>query len=74
MEIGEVSGPEPGEVIVAVDTLSIDAFIRTILDDGSYHQSVPLGGLVTALGVGTVVDSADESIQPGDHVFGPLGA
>jgi NADPH-dependent curcumin reductase len=67
-------GPEPGNVVVQVDTLSIDAFIRTVLDDGSYHQSVPLGGLITALGVGTVIDSADESLQPGDHVFGPMCA
>ena len=70
----EVASPDPGQVIVAVDTLSIDAFIRTILDDGGYHLSVPMGGLVTALGVGTVVDSRDEALQPGDHVFGPLGA
>jgi NADPH-dependent curcumin reductase len=67
-------GPDTGNVIVQVDTLSIDAFIRTVLDDGSYHQSVPIGGLITALGVGTVIDSADESLQPGDHVFGPLCA
>ena len=74
LETEEVAALEPGQALVQVDTLSIDAFIRTILDDGSYHQSVPLGGMVTALGVGTVVDSADESLQPGDRVFGPLAA
>jgi NADPH-dependent curcumin reductase len=74
VETEELAPPDAGQAIVAVDTLSIDAFIRTILDDGSYHQSVPLGGLVMALGVGTVVDSADEALQPGDRVFGPLGA
>ena len=74
VETEELAPPDAGQVIVAVDTLSIDAFIRTILDEGSYHLSVPLGSLVTALGVGTVVDSADAALQAGDRVFGPLGA
>lgn len=74
LETDELAAPGPGHAMIAVDTLSIDAFIRTILDDGSYHMSVPLGGLVTALGVGTVVDSTVEELQPGDRVFGPLGA
>lgn len=73
-ETVEVGPPEPGQVVVQVDTLSIDAFIRTVMDEGSYHMSVPLGGLMTALGVGTVIDSADESLQPGDQVFGPMCA
>ena len=73
-DVEEIAGPTEGSAIVQVDTLSIDAFIRTVLDDGSYHQSVPIGGLITALGVGTVIDSADASLQPGDRVFGPMGA
>ena len=73
-DIEEIDGPAPGNVIVQVDTLSIDAFIRTVMDDGSFHQSVPIGGLITALGVGTVIDSADEALQPGDQVFGPMCA
>jgi NADPH-dependent curcumin reductase len=73
-DVQEFDGPDAGNVVVQVDRLSIDAFIRTVLDDGSYHQSVPIGGLITALGIGTVIDSADESLQPGDHVFGPMCA
>ena len=64
----------PGMVLVEVNTLSIDAFIRTVLDEGSYHQSVKLGGTVTALGVGCVLESTVAQLVPGDHVFGPLGA
>ena len=64
----------PGMVLVEVNTLSIDAFIRTVLDEGSYHQSVKLGGTVTALGVGRVVESTVAQLLPGDYVFGPLGA
>jgi hypothetical protein len=69
-----VAAPAPGQVIVAVDVLSIDAFIRTVLDDRSYHGSVALGSTVTALGVGHVVASAAEGFRPGDTVTGPLGA
>ncbi len=69
-----VGDPAPGHVIVAVDTLSIDAFIRTVLDDRSYHGSVHLGSTITALGVGHVISSAAPELEPGDAVFGPLGA
>ena len=66
--------PADGEVVVQVGTLSIDAFIRTVLDEGSYHSSVRIGSTVTALGVGRVLESACDGLVPGDHVFGPLGA
>lgn len=61
-----------GMVCVKVDCLSIDAFIRTTLDGGGFHQSAKLGGVVPALGVGTVVESADPSLVVGDIVTGPM--
>ncbi len=64
----------PGEVVVQVDVLGIDAFIRTVLDEGSYHATTQVGRPVTALGVGTVIESSNEDLDVGDHVFGPLGA
>ncbi len=71
-------GPQPelpdGQVRVAVDTLSIDAFIRTTLNEDSYHPSVPVGGTVGAIGVGRVVESRAEGLAAGDPVSGPLGA
>ncbi len=63
-----------GEVRVAVDTISIDAFIRTTLNEESYHLSVPVGGTVGALAVGRVTETAAPHIDVGDGVFGPLGA
>ncbi len=69
-----VAEPEAGQVVIGVDVLSIDAFIRTVLDERSYHGSVQLGGTITALGVGHVLDSTVDELQPGDAVFGPLGA
>ena len=42
-----VVGPlEPGQVTVEVDTLSVDAFIRASLNEGSLHTAVPLGGVL----------------------------
>jgi NADPH-dependent curcumin reductase CurA len=61
-------------VVVRVDVLSIDAFIRTVLDERGYHGSVPIGGTVTALGVGRVIESTVDDLRVGDTVFGPLGA
>lgn len=63
-----------GQAVVRVDTLGIDAFIRTTFEADAYHGSAALGSTVVALGVGTVVESADPSLSVGDAVFGPLGA
>ena len=69
-----VAPPSAGGVLVEVDVLSIDAFIRTVLDEGSYHATARIGNAVTALGVGRVIESNADGLEPGDHVFGPLGA
>jgi len=63
-----------GQVRVDVSHLSMDAFIRTSLEEVSYHPSVPIGGTVIALGVGRVRESRFEGLAPGAGVFGPLGA
>lgn len=61
-------------VLVKVDTLSIDAFIGTTLNEDSFHASTALGGTITALGVGEVVASSFDGLQPGDWVNGPMMA
>ncbi len=64
--------PGEGEILVATDTISIDAFIRTSLNDWSgFHGQVPVGGTITALGVGRVVESKAEGFAVGDAVTGP---
>ena len=66
-------GALPARMVrVKVDVLSIDAFIRTTLDGGGFHKSARLGGVVPALGVGTVIESNDPGFVEGDDVFGPL--
>jgi NADPH-dependent curcumin reductase len=73
--VDEPLAPLPaGHVVVEVGVLSIDAFIRTVLDEGAYHGTARIGNAVTALGVGVVAESNDPGFETGDHVFGPLGA
>jgi hypothetical protein len=74
LEEEPVRSPDEGAVLIEVDHLSIDAFIRTTLDEVSFHPSAPLGGTIAALGVGRVLESGDSTYQPGDAVWGPLGA
>jgi hypothetical protein len=61
-----------GQVCVEIDHLGIDAFIRTTLEEESFHQGARIGGVIPALGVGRVVESRFAGLTPGDHVFGPL--
>ena len=71
----DLKGLESGEVLLKVEHISIDAFIRTMLDDrDGHHGKLDLDAPVTALGIGRVVDSRSEDLQQGDAVFGPMGA
>jgi NADPH-dependent curcumin reductase CurA len=63
-----------GQVRIDVAQLSIDAFIRTALEASSFHSSVPIGGTISALGVGRVRESRFAELAPGDAVFAPVGA
>ncbi len=64
-----------GEVLLDVEHLSIDAFIRTTLDDrDSHHGAMDLNAPVMALGIGRVRESRFEGLNQGDAVFGPMGA
>ncbi|MCG8589151.1 MAG: NADP-dependent oxidoreductase [Proteobacteria bacterium] len=69
-----VTEPGEGEVLVQVDHLSIDPFIRTSLDESSFHPPTPIDGTLSALGVGRVLESRAPELEAGDAVFGPLGA
>lgn len=71
VEIAEVPA---GHLVVKVDTLSMDAWIRTTLTPGSFHETAPLGSTIRALGVGQVVESADPAYTVGDWVYGTLAA
>ena len=75
IEEGPAREPGEGEVLVETDTLSIDAFIRTSLNEQEgLHQQVPIGAPVVALGVGRVIESNAAGFEVGDAVSGPLCA
>ena len=73
-DIVDESGLEDGSVLVASSLLSVDAFIRTMLDEAAYHGSTQPGETLMALGVGTVVASKSPKFKVGSRVAGALGA
>lgn len=62
------------QVTVAVRYLSIDAFIRTTLEDGGIHATIPLGAPAVALGAGEILESTSADLSAGDWVTGPMMA
>ncbi|KAJ8614231.1 hypothetical protein CTAYLR_001158 [Chrysophaeum taylorii] len=63
---------EPGTAVVKVEVLSVDAFVRTMLDSNAYHGKIEIGSTLPALGVGTVVRGT--SLASGTRVLGMVGA
>lgn len=63
-----------GMVVARVDTLSIDAWIRTTLSDAGMHETAALGETIPALGVGQIVESNSPDLAVGDWVYGMLSA
>ena len=62
-------------VVVAVNTLSVDAFIRTMLDEEAYHGAVSLGKTIPAIGYGTVIYAGKNAKRRvGSKVVGMMGA
>ena len=63
-----------GHVVAKVDTLSMDAWIRTTLSDAGMHETAGIGATIPALGVGQVVESNADTLAVGDWVFGLMSA
>ena len=55
---------EDGEVVVQCEMLSVDAFLRTMLDEEAYHGAIKLGDTLPALGYGRVIASANPKNPP----------
>ena len=63
------------QVVVEPKMLSVDAFLRTMMDEHAYHGSLPLGATIPALGYGTVVQAGPKSGHSvGTTVAGMLSA
>lgn len=70
----DCSNLKDGEAIVQCEMLSVDAFLRTMLDAEAYHGAIELGDTVPAIGYGRVVASANKKLKRGSRVSGMLGA
>lgn len=63
-----------GEVLVAARYLSIDPYLRGMLDEAPFvGQPVAVGGVIACRGIGEVLRSASQMFKAGDMVFGELG-
>jgi NADPH-dependent curcumin reductase CurA len=70
----EVPKPGPGEVLVRAQYLSVDPYQRGRMSEArSYAKPVQIGEVMTAQGVGDVVESNDPRFAEGDAVVGTLG-
>lgn len=64
----------PGEVRIANEWLSVDPFMRGLLDDkGGYMPALPLGSAMYGGGIGTVVESRNARIPVGSRVLHDAG-
>jgi|AntAceMinimDraft_5_1070358.scaffolds.fasta_scaffold21142_1 hypothetical protein len=65
----------PEEVVIVTEVLSVDAFLRTMLDEEAYHGSIVLGGTLPAMGIGKVVAVGSAAkLSVGSKCIGLLGA
>lgn len=63
------------QVVVEPQLLSVDAFLRTMMDERAYHGSLPVGAPIPALGYGKVVQAGPKSgHKVGTRVAGMLQA
>ena len=65
------------EILVKTEYLSVDAFIRTMLDEtkNAVHKGIDVGGTVPAIGIGQVVAKGPKSTHNiGSYVSGFFGA
>jgi NADPH-dependent curcumin reductase len=66
--------PSEGELLVRVDWLSLDPYMRARMNEGkSYAARVELGQVMIGGAIGTVVASRNPRYAAGDKVLGMLG-
>ena len=64
----------PGQVLVAAELLTIDPYVRTMIDAANpYGAPTPLGQTITGDMAGRVVATGDPAWPVGDRVAGRLG-
>ncbi|MBL4767308.1 MAG: NADP-dependent oxidoreductase [Rhodobacteraceae bacterium] len=73
-EPSPIPTPADGEVLVKIQYMSLDPYMRGRMDDAkSYSAPVPVGGIMEGGAVGEVIASNSPHFQPGDFAFGMFG-
>lgn len=74
LRVDPVPHPGAGEILVRVQYMSLDPYMRGRMDDAkSYAPSIPVGGTMEGGGVGEVIASNSDAFKSGDIVFGMFG-
>ncbi|MFT7026579.1 MAG: NADPH-dependent curcumin reductase CurA [Paracoccaceae bacterium] len=74
LESAPIPTPGDGEVLVEVQWLSLDPYMRGRMDDAkSYSAPVPIGGAMEGGAVGRVIESHDANFAVGDFVSTRFG-
>ncbi len=74
MEEVAVEEPQPGQVVVRVTHVSLDPYMRGMMNAGpSYIAAAKIGEAMHAIGLGQVEVSADDRLRVGTYVKGPTG-
>ena len=74
LESGPVPEPGDGQIVIAVQFLSVDPYMRGRMKDAaSYAAPIQLGELITGGGVGRVIASRNPRYEVGDSVMGDVG-
>jgi len=64
-----------GKCVLKVEMLSVDAFVRTMLDEGAYHGTLSMGATLPALGYGVVLKAGPKgSPKVGARLSGMVNA
>lgn len=69
LEEAATPSPGPGQVLIRVDHVSLDPYIASTLRGRHMSGGVPVGGVVPGEALGTVVESRDDGLVPGDRVL-----
>ena len=70
----EVPQPSDGEVLVRLQYISVDPYLRGRMREGkSYIEPFEVGQVIKSSAVGEVIDSRSPKFQPGDVVTGMFG-
>ena len=73
-ELRTTTAPEPGDggILVRTLLLSVEPAMRGwVLEAPNYLPAVPVGGAMRSFGVGEVVESREQTLQPRRYRHGP---